>query len=189
MCKSSTPPSATGFGGEPDGHGFRRPEWATGFSRRLIAASSSLFTSSSTIGCIATPPGRPSSTVAVPSGHLLEDFIAAGFDVLNPVQCSAAQYESVRPEKQVRRPRHFLGRGSGYPSDAALRLTAGSPRGSAETDQTFGPGGGFVFNAVHNIQALVPAENVLAMYEAAREFGRYPLSARRARPEEVACDL
>ena len=34
----------------------------------------------------------------------------------------------------------------------------------------FGRGGGFVFNAVHNIQALVPVENVIAMYETAREL-------------------
>jgi uroporphyrinogen-III decarboxylase len=39
-----------------------------------------------------------------------------------------------------------------------------------------GRGGGFVFNAVHNVQALVPVENVVVMYEAAREYGRYPLA-------------
>jgi uroporphyrinogen-III decarboxylase len=39
----------------------------------------------------------------------------------------------------------------------------------------FGPGGGFVFNAVHNIQAQVPVANVLAMYETALNYGRYPL--------------
>jgi uroporphyrinogen decarboxylase len=36
-----------------------------------------------------------------------------------------------------------------------------------------GPGGGYVLGAVHNIQAEVPAENILAIFEAAREFGRY----------------
>jgi uroporphyrinogen decarboxylase len=41
--------------------------------------------------------------------------------------------------------------------------------------RAFGLGGGFVFSAVHNIQALVPVENVLAMYEAAREHGRNPV--------------
>jgi len=35
------------------------------------------------------------------------------------------------------------------------------------------PGGGYVLGAVHNIQAEVPVENVLAMLDAAREFGRY----------------
>jgi uroporphyrinogen decarboxylase len=39
--------------------------------------------------------------------------------------------------------------------------------------EAFKPGGGYVFNNVHNIQADVPADNVLAMYDAAYEFGRY----------------
>ncbi len=37
----------------------------------------------------------------------------------------------------------------------------------------FAPGGGFVFNPVHNIQADVPPQNIMAMWEALREFGRY----------------
>jgi uroporphyrinogen-III decarboxylase len=36
----------------------------------------------------------------------------------------------------------------------------------------FGPGGGFVFATVHNIQALVPVENIQAMFETVREFSR-----------------
>jgi len=39
--------------------------------------------------------------------------------------------------------------------------------------EVFKPGGGYVFNGVHNIQADVPPENILAMYDAAFEFGRY----------------
>jgi len=39
----------------------------------------------------------------------------------------------------------------------------------------FAPGGGFVFNPVHNIQPLVPPENVAALFEAALEFGQYPI--------------
>jgi uroporphyrinogen decarboxylase len=45
-----------------------------------------------------------------------------------------------------------------------------------ERIRAFGPGGGFIFNAVHNIQSLVPVENVVEMYKTAREYGRYPLS-------------
>ena len=37
----------------------------------------------------------------------------------------------------------------------------------------FAPGGGFVFNQVHNIQAGVPPENIMAMYEALAEYGKY----------------
>jgi uroporphyrinogen decarboxylase len=39
--------------------------------------------------------------------------------------------------------------------------------------EMFKPGGGYVFNNVHNIQAGVPAENIVAMYDAAVEFGIY----------------
>jgi uroporphyrinogen decarboxylase len=35
------------------------------------------------------------------------------------------------------------------------------------------PGGGFIFNTVHNIQADVPPENIMAMWEAVREYGVY----------------
>jgi len=35
------------------------------------------------------------------------------------------------------------------------------------------PGGGFVFNQVHNIQVRVPPENIVVMYEAAWEYGVY----------------
>ena len=41
--------------------------------------------------------------------------------------------------------------------------------------RVFGPGGGFVFNAVHNIQAGVPVENLLILFESIREFRDYPL--------------
>ena len=37
----------------------------------------------------------------------------------------------------------------------------------------FMPGGGFVFNTVHNIQGNVPAENIMAMWETLREYGVY----------------
>ena len=36
-----------------------------------------------------------------------------------------------------------------------------------------GPGGGYVLGSVHNIQAEVPAENIVAMFDSALEYGRY----------------
>jgi len=41
--------------------------------------------------------------------------------------------------------------------------------------QIFGTGGGFVFNPIHNVQAGIPVENLLALYEAVNEFREYPL--------------
>ena len=111
---------------------------------------------------------------------LVEDFIAAGFDILNPVQCSAAHMNPVDLKETFGDRLTFWGGGI----DTQKTLPFGSPaevhQEVRERIRAFGPGGGFVFNAIHNIQALVPAENVLAMYRTAREFGRYPLRMDRA---------
>ena len=44
-----------------------------------------------------------------------------------------------------------------------------------ERMRTFGPGGGYVFNTIHNLQAGVPVENIVALYEAVAEYRTYPL--------------
>ncbi|MGD0387110.1 MAG: uroporphyrinogen decarboxylase family protein, partial [Solirubrobacteraceae bacterium] len=49
-----------------------------------------------------------------------------------------------------------------------------------ERMRVFGPGGGFVFNPIHNVQAGVPAENLLALYAAVEEFRGYPIGAGAA---------
>jgi hypothetical protein len=111
---------------------------------------------------------------------LVDDFIAAGFDVLNPVQCSAARMNPFDLKSKFGDRITFWGGGV----DTQGTLPFGSPQEVREEVRerirAFGPGGGFVFNAVHNIQALVPAENVLALYRTAREFGTYPLRVASA---------
>ncbi len=106
---------------------------------------------------------------------LTEDFIAAGFDVLNPVQTSAAHMDPGELKRTFGERITFWGGGI----DTQRTLPFGSldeVRGEVrERLKVFGPGGGFVFNAVHNIQALVPVANVVAMYETALNHGRYPL--------------
>ncbi|MGA2984451.1 MAG: uroporphyrinogen decarboxylase family protein [Terriglobia bacterium] len=111
---------------------------------------------------------------------LVEDFIAAGFDILNPVQCSAAHMNPFDLKKRFGSRITFWGGGV----DTQSTLPFGSPQEVREEVRerirAFGPGGGFVFNAVHNVQALVPLENVLAMYRTARESGSYPLRLESA---------
>ncbi len=103
---------------------------------------------------------------------LLPDFLDAGFDIVNPVQCSA---EGMDPSVLKRR---FGGRATfwGGGVNTQQTLPCGTPdevrREVIERLHTFAPGGGYVFNSIHNIQAGTPVENVLAMYEAVREFGR-----------------
>jgi uroporphyrinogen-III decarboxylase len=97
-------------------------------------------------------------------------FIEAGFDILNPVQCSAAGMDP-----QTLKSRHgerivFWGGGV----DTQSTLPFGTPdavrREVEERCRIFGRGGGFVFNTVHNVQAGTPIENVVAMVETVRRF-------------------
>jgi uroporphyrinogen decarboxylase len=55
----------------------------------------------------------------------------------------------------------------------AHAATAGEVRRVRQRIDDLAPGGGFIFATVHNIQADVPPENILAMWEALREFGVY----------------
>ncbi len=104
---------------------------------------------------------------------LIPDFIDAGFDVLNPVQCSAAGMEMLELKKEFGDRVTFWGGGV----DTQKTLPFGTPeevrREVSDRIKGFGPGGGFVFNSIHNIQALTPVENLLAMYETLRQEGRY----------------
>jgi len=104
--------------------------------------------------------------------ELIPDFIEAGFDILNPVQCSAAGMEPQRLKSEFGR--DLVLWGGGVDTQQTL------PFGSAGEvyDQTsqrisiFNNPPGFVFNTIHNIQANIPVENVLAMFGAIRDSTR-----------------
>jgi len=106
---------------------------------------------------------------------LLRDFIEAGFDILNPVQCSAAGMDPRTLKEQFGDGIVFWGGGV----DTQRTLPFGSPdevrREVRERIEIFGPGGGFVFNTIHNVQARVPTENLVALFEAVQEYRNYPL--------------
>ncbi len=100
---------------------------------------------------------------------LIPSLIEAGFDILNPVQVSAAGMEAERLKAVYGRDIVFWGGGV----DTQKTLMFGTP-GQVRDEvrrrlEIFGRGGGYVFNAVHNIQANVPADNVMALFEALRE--------------------
>ena len=107
---------------------------------------------------------------------LLDDLHEAGVDILNPVQISAAHME---PESlKAGYGDKFVFWGGGI--DVQHTLPFGTPEQVREevarTIRVFGRGGGYVFNNVHNIQAGVPLENLLAMFETFREHSTYPLT-------------
>lgn len=106
---------------------------------------------------------------------LIDDFIAAGFDILNPVQCSAVGMDPRELKAEFGDRLTFWGGGV----DTQRTLPFGTPEEvrdeARERTKAFGPGGGFVFAAIHNVQALTSPENLMAMYEAVQKCGVYPL--------------
>jgi hypothetical protein len=104
---------------------------------------------------------------------LVPSFIDAGFDILNPVQLSAARMDPRVLKERFGDRVTFWGGGV----DTQKTLPFGTPadvrREVAERLSVLAPGGGFVFNPVHNVQAGVPVENLRAMYDTLRERGAY----------------
>ena len=100
----------------------------------------------------------------------LDSFIEAGFDVINPVQCSAAGMEPAALKAKYGDRIVFWGGGV----DTQRTLPFGTPRQVREEVlrrcEIFAPGGGFVFDAIHNIQAGTPVANIVAMLNAVHEF-------------------
>lgn len=102
--------------------------------------------------------------------EFVPDLIEAGIDILNPIQVSSLDPQQLK--KEFGKDLVFWG---GIDTHEVL------PFGNTEDveeevkkriDQ-LAPGGGFVLNSVHNIQADVPPENVVAMFKTALEYGKY----------------
>jgi hypothetical protein len=97
---------------------------------------------------------------------LLPDMVEAGFDILNPVQCSAAEMDPVWLKDRFGDRLIFWGGGV----DTQNTLPFGSPeevyRQVRNRIDIFSKNGGYVFNSIHNVQSNVPTENLLAMFRA-----------------------
>jgi uroporphyrinogen decarboxylase len=106
---------------------------------------------------------------------LIPDLIDEGVEALNPVQTNAVGMEPQGLKDDFGTDLTFWGGGV----EVAGALTDGTPedvrRQVKERIGIFAPGGGYVFNQVHNVQANVPPENIVAMLDAAYEFGQYPV--------------
>lgn len=100
----------------------------------------------------------------------IPDFIECGFDILNPVQCSAAGMDPKWLKREFGHDLVFWGGGV----DTQNTLPFGTPdqvfAEVLERCEIFGRDGGFVFNTIHNLQAKTPTENIIAMLDAVTEF-------------------
>ncbi len=102
----------------------------------------------------------------------IPELIDAGFDVLNPVQWTAAGMDKKTIKKKYGD--HIVFWGGGVDTQKTLPFGTAEDvyKEALECCRIFGEQGGFVFSAVHNIQAKVPPENVIALFKAVRDFNR-----------------
>ena len=102
----------------------------------------------------------------------LPDFIEAGWDIVNPVQTSAANMDPAELKQRFGEQVTFWGGGV----DTQHTLPTATPdeiRAEVRRNLSiFAPGGGYVFNPIHNVQQGVPVENLLALYETVRDWRR-----------------
>jgi uroporphyrinogen decarboxylase len=106
--------------------------------------------------------------------NLINDLIEIGVDILNPVQTSATGMDTKRLKNDFGDKISFWG---GIDTRRVL------PRGTVEevreevknVIRNLAPGGGYVLNFVHNAQPDVKPENICAMFEAGKKYGKYPL--------------
>lgn len=104
---------------------------------------------------------------------IIPDFIELGIQILNPVHITASGMEPAALKRDFSQALTFWGGGI----DTQDVLPHGTPQqvddAVRHSLETLAPGGGYVFNTVHNIQADVPVDNLLAMFQAVRQYGAY----------------
>ncbi len=102
--------------------------------------------------------------------RFFESFIEAGFDIMNPVRCSAVGMEPSELKRKYGSRLVFWGGGV----DTQKTLPFGTPEQVREEVlrrcEIFAPGGGCVFNSIHNLQAGTPVKNIVAMLDAVHQF-------------------
>jgi hypothetical protein len=97
-------------------------------------------------------------------------FIEAGIDILNPVQCSATGMEPEQLKANFGDQIVFWGGGVDTQRVLPFATPAEVREQVLRRCEIFAPGGGFVFNTIHNVQAQTPVENIVAMLDAVHEF-------------------
>jgi uroporphyrinogen decarboxylase len=103
----------------------------------------------------------------------IDDLIEVGVDIINPVQFTAKKMDSKELKKDFGEKICFWGGGC----DTQKVLPFGTPeevrKEVKKRVDDFKPGGGFVFTQIHEIQPETPPENIIAMYEAIKEYRKY----------------
>lgn len=102
--------------------------------------------------------------------ELIPGLIEAGFEILNPVQINAFEMEPERLKREFGRDITFWGGGVNTQSILNMAKPEEVKDNVRRNIEIFSKGGGYVFNTVHNILPDVPPQNIMAMFDAIREF-------------------
>jgi uroporphyrinogen decarboxylase len=106
----------------------------------------------------------------------LPDLIDAGINIINPVQKECKDMELAKLKKDFGDRLTFWG-ASVRTNVLEFGTVEAIQAEAREAIRLLAPGGGFVFAPIHNIQPGVPPENIVALFETARQFGKYPIQA------------
>ncbi len=104
---------------------------------------------------------------------LIPDLIDAGVEILNPVQLSAKNMDAGFLKKEYGKYLTFWGGGANTQTTVSFGSCTDIEKEVKELMSIFAPGGGFVFTQVHNIQADISPEKVLAIYDTAKKYADY----------------
>ncbi len=104
--------------------------------------------------------------------NLLDDYVEMGVDILNPIQLSAQGMDGAMLKEKYGDKLVLWGGGI----DTQKTLPFGTPEDvrqeALERLELLSPGGGYVFNSIHNIVGTTPVENILALFDAAKQFNQ-----------------
>lgn len=102
--------------------------------------------------------------------ELIPDFIEAEFDIINPVQISAKGMDPYKLKKEYGKYITFWGGGVDTQKTLPFGTTKDVEANIRKMIEIFYPGGGFVFNTIHNIQPNVPLKNIITMFDIINDY-------------------
>jgi uroporphyrinogen decarboxylase len=107
--------------------------------------------------------------------EIIPDLIEIGIDVINPVQVSAKNMDSLKLKKEFGGKLGFWGGGCDNQHILPCETPKKVEKEVKKRISDFAPGGGFIFAPIHNIQYDVPPENICKLFNTVLKVGKYPL--------------